>query len=229
MNAMASQITCVSIVCSIVYSGTDQRKQQSSASLSFVRGIHWWPVDSPHKVPVTPKCSPLMTSTCMHEEEVQLRELFDPKKWQKMQFYIFQCMLPKINSSRKGPNLFHCVLYSHAGNIDCNGIYMADVRLVPSQWETALQSNAVSHWLGANVESALLDICPLQKRVSCHVFSAKYNELYTYHIISGQRIKNQHKKLTLEFYHWPTGKLLHVSSVQCSKQSQILFLIYRIL
>ena len=25
----------------------------------------------------------------------------------------------------------------------------------PSQWETSLQSNAVSHWLGANIESAL--------------------------------------------------------------------------
>ena len=28
-------------------------------------------------------------------------------------------------------------------------------RLVPSQWETSLQSNAISHWLGANLESAL--------------------------------------------------------------------------
>ena len=27
--------------------------------------------------------------------------------------------------------------------------------LLPSQWETALQSNAVSHWMGANLESAL--------------------------------------------------------------------------
>ena len=26
----------------------------------------------------------------------------------------------------------------------------------PSQWETPLQSNAVSHWLGANIESALV-------------------------------------------------------------------------
>ena len=25
-----------------------------------------------------------------------------------------------------------------------------------SQWETSLQSNAVSHWLGANLESALI-------------------------------------------------------------------------
>ena len=29
-----------------------------------------------------------------------------------------------------------------------------DSRLAPSQWETSLQSNAVSHWLGANLESA---------------------------------------------------------------------------
>ena len=31
----------------------------------------------------------------------------------------------------------------------------ADCRLAPSQWETSLQSNAVSHWLGTNLESAL--------------------------------------------------------------------------
>ena len=33
--------------------------------------------------------------------------------------------------------------------------YRADFRLAPSQWETSLQSNAVSHWLGATLESAL--------------------------------------------------------------------------
>ena len=31
----------------------------------------------------------------------------------------------------------------------------ADSRFVPSQWETALLCNAVSHWLGASLESAL--------------------------------------------------------------------------
>ena len=31
----------------------------------------------------------------------------------------------------------------------------ADSRLASSQWETSLQSNAVSHWLSANLESAL--------------------------------------------------------------------------
>ena len=31
----------------------------------------------------------------------------------------------------------------------------ADSRFAHSQWETSLQSNVVSHWLGANLESAL--------------------------------------------------------------------------
>ena len=40
MGAMASKITSLTIVYSTVYSGTDHRKRQSSASLAFVRGIH---------------------------------------------------------------------------------------------------------------------------------------------------------------------------------------------
>ena len=59
MSAMASQITDVSVVCSIVCSGVDQRKHQSTASLTFVRGIYRWPVDSPHKGPVTWKMFPV--------------------------------------------------------------------------------------------------------------------------------------------------------------------------
>ena len=58
MSVMASQITSVRIVYSTIYSGTDQRKHQSSASLAFVRGIHRWAVNSPHKGPVTRKMFP---------------------------------------------------------------------------------------------------------------------------------------------------------------------------
>ena len=58
VSAMASQITSVSNVYSTVSSGADQRKHQSSASLVFVRGIHRWPVNSPHKGPVTRKMFP---------------------------------------------------------------------------------------------------------------------------------------------------------------------------
>ena len=58
MGAIASQITSLTIVYSIVYSDADQRKHQSSTSLAFVRGIHRGPVNSPHKWPVTRKMFP---------------------------------------------------------------------------------------------------------------------------------------------------------------------------
>ena len=58
MGAMTSQITSLTIVSSTVYSGEDQRKHQSSASLAFVWGIHRWPVNSSHKWPVTGKMFP---------------------------------------------------------------------------------------------------------------------------------------------------------------------------
>ena len=54
MGAMMSQITSLTIVYSTVYSGANQRKHQSSASLAFLRGIH----RSPHKWPVTRKIFP---------------------------------------------------------------------------------------------------------------------------------------------------------------------------
>ena len=58
MSAMAFQITGISIACSTVCAGTDQRKPQSLASLAFARGIHRWSVDSAHNGPVTRKMFP---------------------------------------------------------------------------------------------------------------------------------------------------------------------------
>ena len=37
-------------------------------------------------------------------------------------------------------------------------LYRADSRFAPSQWETALLCNDVSHWLGTNLESALMQV-----------------------------------------------------------------------
>ena len=54
--AMAYQITRITIVYSTIYSDADQRKHQNS--LAFVRGIHRWPVNSPHKWPLTRKMFP---------------------------------------------------------------------------------------------------------------------------------------------------------------------------
>ena len=58
MGTIASQITSLTIVYSIVYSDADQRKHQSSASMAFMREIHRGPVNSPHKWPVTRKMFP---------------------------------------------------------------------------------------------------------------------------------------------------------------------------
>ena len=58
MGGIASQITSLMIVYSVVYSDADKRKHQSSASLAFVRVIHRGPVNYPYKWPVTPKMFP---------------------------------------------------------------------------------------------------------------------------------------------------------------------------
>ena len=76
MSAMASQITGFLYVCSVVCSGADQGKHQSSASLAFVRGIHRWPVISQHKVPVTRKMFPfddVIMGNCLDLLEYSIR------------------------------------------------------------------------------------------------------------------------------------------------------------
>ena len=49
------------------FNQADKKKHQSSASLAFLRGIHRWPVNLPHKGPVTRKMFPfgdvIMTET----------------------------------------------------------------------------------------------------------------------------------------------------------------------
>ena len=70
MTTIASQITSLTIVYSIVYSGADQNKHQSSASLVFVCRIHRGSVNCPHKWPVTRKMFPfddvIMRTKCIN-------------------------------------------------------------------------------------------------------------------------------------------------------------------
>ena len=68
MGAIASQITGISIVYSIVFPCADQRKHKNSASLAFVRRIHQWPVNSHHKGPMPRKMFPFdgVIMTCCY-------------------------------------------------------------------------------------------------------------------------------------------------------------------
>ena len=86
MGTMASQITSLTIVYSTVYSGADQRKHQSFASLAFVRGNHQWPVNSPHKWSVTRKMFPFV--------DVIMREVL------KCHIYVRYCPSKFINVSK---------------------------------------------------------------------------------------------------------------------------------
>ena len=63
--------------------------------------------------------------------------------------------------------------------VDWSQCVRTDTRLAPSRWETSLQSNAVSHWLGANLESAL--VCHQTKRRRCRcVFTLEYVSFRTF-------------------------------------------------
>ena len=65
MTMLASQITGLTVVYSIVYSGVNQRKHQSSASLAFVREIHRG--ISRTNGQLRGKCFHLMTSSCFQK------------------------------------------------------------------------------------------------------------------------------------------------------------------
>ena len=72
MGTMASQITSPAIVYLTVYSDADQKKHQRSASLAFVRVIHRWPVNSPHKGPVTRKMFPFDDVIMFQEDKLEV-------------------------------------------------------------------------------------------------------------------------------------------------------------
>ena len=93
MSTMASQITSLTIVYSTVYSGADQRKYQSSMSLTFVRGIHLSPVNSPHTGPAMRKMFPfdditmyLMLSVAQHHYVFGSTQAF----WMGKKMLLFQ-------------------------------------------------------------------------------------------------------------------------------------------
>ena len=76
MTTMASQITSLTVVYSNVYSYSDQRKHQSSASLAFVWGIHrdrWIPRT---KGQLRGKCFHMMTSSCNGKKCIVMQNAF---------------------------------------------------------------------------------------------------------------------------------------------------------
>ena len=86
-------------------SGADQRKYQGSASLAFVMGIHRWPVDSPHKGPVTWKMFPF--------DDVIISNPNIPTHWRFFLPYVTMCGEKQSNSTHPSIHppilLFFCL------------------------------------------------------------------------------------------------------------------------
>ena len=97
MGAMASHITSLTIVFSTVYSGAGQRKHQSSTSLAFVWGIHRWPVNSPHKWPVTRKVFPfddviMITHPIYHFDMNHFLTLYNNRAYLDLIVCVWMCV-----------------------------------------------------------------------------------------------------------------------------------------
>ena len=146
---MVPQITGVSVVCSNVCSGTDQRKHQSSMSLAFVRGIHRSLVDSPHKGPVMWEMLPfddvIMRYTialswwwdmgCLIYHWGQLHEYITETYWQYFFYSKEVCFKPHLHYCS---SLSHCLVPFGASASDGSVISMCWGHIYVQNW----------HWRG---------------------------------------------------------------------------------
>ena len=107
MGTMASQITRLTSVYSTVYSGADQRKHQSSASLAFVWGIHRGPVNSPSKWPVTRKMFPFDDVIIVIQDMVKWHSV--RPRWLTTGLSILHCWVALVNSYQ------HCLVKIMSG------------------------------------------------------------------------------------------------------------------
>ena len=130
---MASQITSFTVVYSTVYSGADQRKHQSSSLLAFVRVIHQWPVNSPHRCPATRKMFPF-------DDVIMYRCTGYQQQWQHstMPYYIGN--QSPVNSKVSSLKLYlsplcclqYHVIYDRAIlRLDCALIMMLEISQLP--------------------------------------------------------------------------------------------------
>ena len=107
----------------------------------FVRGIHRSPVDFPHKEQVT--------------------QSFDV-------FWVFFLVYAWTNGWTNSGISSDLIRYAgHMTSMKWTWLWCrSDAGLAPSLWETSFQSNAVSHGLGAHLESALWPVSPVQQPLS---------------------------------------------------------------
>ena len=135
MIMLASQITSLTVVYSIVCSGVNQRKHQSSASLAFVWEIHRGPVNSPHKWPVTRKMFPFDDVIMRSRDIVDQSELRIEWQYCNGSQILFRCKLEEIMNCLSDNVLFelYCVGLQLM-SVDANGRMITCLNIAPSHW-----------------------------------------------------------------------------------------------
>ena len=115
MSTIASQITSLTIVYWTVYSGADQSKHQSSASVAFVWGIHRGPVNSPHKWPVTRKMFPF-------DDVIMLR---DGARWLPLTKPCMSCLRPAFGKPQHYSDVIMSTIASLITSLTivCSSVY----------------------------------------------------------------------------------------------------------
>ena len=84
--------------------------------------------------------------------------------------HMYQCA--SVNLEKGVINLLHITSLENT-----NVINKADSRLVPRQWETSLQSNAVSHWIGSNLQSTLIHVYKV-KTIQIVIYDSSTSPVY---------------------------------------------------
>ena len=147
MGTLGPQITSPTIVYSIVCSGADQRKHQSSASLAFVRGTRRWPVNSPHKGPVSRKKFPfdgvIMKRFCFIVKEFNSARGAYHHIWMSQKT---SCLLFMMMSSKGDSSVVTGPLWGESSGY----------RLIPltkGQWRWALMFSLICAWTNDWVNS----------------------------------------------------------------------------
>ena len=167
MTMLASQITSLTVVYSIVYSGVNQRKHQSSASLAFVWEIHRGPVNFPHKWPVTRKMFPFddvimtylghFTDIYIHTilSMAELRMYHDKHTNQVKQFYTLHGNCAVLICAKFVAIPEHAMLLPSKGfqsNMNCNWKIVNGVANCAEIWlisilATLAISSKVTNWV----------------------------------------------------------------------------------
>ena len=125
MGAMASQISASPLFTQSFIQGQIKKKYQSSASLAFVRGIHRWPVNSPHIWPVTRQMFPfddVIMSHLYHGWQLEGRFLY----W-NVPLCSYQCTRHPTTGSmlattRMIYNMFHTICIWACCALSCLGL-----------------------------------------------------------------------------------------------------------